>query len=115
MMRGLLYDVPARTAAIALLAKLSFSERQQLAADVPMQGFAATAGGHKVGDLAAELVAIAVDGLGRVAPHAVPLLACVQEIAATRRTQADRMIELWQRHAGDRPALIAALAHPGLG
>ena len=57
----------------------------------------------------------AVDGLRRVAPDAVPLLAPVQAIAATRRTQADRMIELWNRHAGDRPALIAALAHPGLG
>ena len=37
------------------------------------------------------------------------------EIAQTRHTQSDRIIELWQRHAGDRPALIAALAHPGLG
>ena len=114
MMRGLLYDTASRTSAIALLAKLTYAERQQLAADVPMQGFAAQAGGHSVGDLAAELVAIARDGLGRVAPEALPLLAPVQEIAATRRTQADRMIELWQQHAGDRPAVIAALAQPGL-
>ena len=114
MMRGLLYDVTARTAAIALLGDVSYAEREQLAADVPRQGFAAKIGGRSVGDLAAELVAIAVDGLRRVAPTALPLLAPVQEIAASRRTQADRMVELWQRHAGDRPALIRALAHPGL-
>jgi glutamate--cysteine ligase len=115
LMRGLLYDQTARTAAIALTAKLSFADRQRLADDVPRQGFAAKAGAHSVGDLAAELVAIATDGLRRVAPESVTLLQPVQEIAATRRTQADQMIELWKRHAGDRPALIAALAHPGLG
>jgi glutamate--cysteine ligase len=115
MMRGLLYDTTARTAAIALLGKVSYAERQQLANDVPKQGFAATIAGHSVGDLSAELVAIAVDGLRRVAPSALPLLAPVQEIAQSRRTQSDRIIELWQKHAGDRPALIAALAHPGLG
>jgi glutamate--cysteine ligase len=115
MMRGLLYDATARTAAIDLLAKLSFAERQQLANDVPRQGFAAKAGSHTVGDLAAELVAIATDGLSRVAPDAAALLQPVQEIAQTRRTQADQIIELWNRHAGNRPALVKALAHPGLG
>ena len=50
----------------------------------------------------------------RVAPASLPLIAAVEEIAATRRTQADRMIELWQTHAGDRAALVRALAHPGL-
>ena len=114
MMRGLLYDADARTAAIQLISNVTYGEREQLADDVPKQGFAATIGGHSVGDLAAELVSIATEGLRRIAPDSVPLLAPVQEIAATRRTQADRMIELWKRHAGDRPALIAALAQPGL-
>ena len=113
--RGLLYDDTARAAAIALTEGLSFAERQRLADDVPRQGFAARAGAHSVGDLASELVAIVRDGLARVAPDAVPLLAPVEDIAATRRTQADRMIELWNAHAGDRGALIRALAHPGLG
>ncbi len=115
MMRGILYDTAARTSAIELLAKVSYADRQQLAADVPKQGFAARIGRHTVGDLAAELVSIATDGLSRVAPAALPLLAPVQEIAETRRTQSDRIIELWQKHAGDRRALVAALAHPGLG
>ncbi|HEX3480199.1 MAG TPA: glutamate-cysteine ligase family protein [Kofleriaceae bacterium] len=114
MMRGLLYDPAARAAATALTAGLSFADRQRLADDVPRLGFAARAGKRSVGDLAAELVAIARDGLSRVAPAALPLLAPVEDIAATRRTQADAMVELWETHAGDRAALVRALAHPGL-
>lgn len=114
MMRGLLYDATARDAAIALTAKLSFAERQHLADDIPRAGLAARAGTHTIGELAKQLVAIARDGLARVAPASIPLLAPVEEIAATGRTQADRIVEIWQRHAGDRKALVAALAHPGL-
>ena len=113
-MRGLLYDPAARAAAIALTAKLSFAERQQLAGEVPRLGFAARAGNHSLGELAGELVAIARDGLSRVAPTALPLIAAVEDIATTRRTQSDRMIDLWKAHAGDRAALVRALAHPGL-
>jgi glutamate--cysteine ligase len=115
MMRGLLYDTTARTAAIALTEGMSFADREHLADVVPKQGLAARAGKHTVGDLAKELVAIAADGLSRVAPGAVELIEPVREIAETGRTQSDRMIELWNQHAGDRPALIQALAHPGLG
>ncbi len=115
MMRGLLYDVTARSAAIALTAKLSFAERQRVADEVPQRGFATRAGAHTVGDLAKQLVAIAKDGLSRVAPQSVSLLSPVEQIATTGRTQADRIIELWQRHAGDRAKLVEVLAHPGLG
>jgi glutamate--cysteine ligase len=114
MMRGLLYDNTARGAAIALTAKLSFADRQRIADEVPRAGFATRVGDQTVGELAKQLVAIAKDGLSRVAPASLPLLAPVEEIAMTGRTQADRIRELWQRHAGDRPALIRALAHPGL-
>ena len=114
LMRGLLYDEAARREATKLTAALSFPERQRLADEIPQQGLAARAGAHSIGDLAQELVAIARDGLSRVAPSAIELLAPVEEIAATRRTQADAMVELFERHQGDRTALIRALAHPGL-
>ena len=114
MMRGLLYDKAACAAATALTAKLSFADRQRLADEVPRAGFAARAGEHTIGELAKQLVAIARAGLQRVAPASLPLLAPVEAIAASGRTQADRIIELWQEHAGNRPALIKALAHPGL-
>ena len=114
MMRGLLYDRSARSAAIELTSKLSFAERQTLANDVPRRGLTAKAGKHTVGELAKQLVAIAKDGLSRIAPSSAALLAPVEQIATTGRTQADRIRELWAQHAGDRPALIKALAHPGL-
>jgi glutamate--cysteine ligase len=113
-MRGILYDETARTAAIALTAKLSLADRQQLADATPRLGFAAKVGAHTLGDLSAELVAIARDGLSRTAPTSIPLIEAVEEIASTRRTQSDRIIELWKTHAGDRAALVRALAHPGL-
>jgi hypothetical protein len=67
-----------------------------------------------VGELARQLVAIAKDGLGRVAPRSVGLLAPVEEIATSGITQADHMIAAWQRAGSDRNALVRALAHPGL-
>jgi glutamate--cysteine ligase len=114
MMRGLLYDSTARSAATALTAGLSFEERQRIADEMPKTGLRTRAGAHTLGDLAKQLVAIARDGLSRVAPASIPLLAPVEEIAATGRTQSDRIVELWQKNAGDRAALIRALAHPGL-
>jgi glutamate--cysteine ligase len=114
MTRGLLYDATARDAATALTAGLSFADRQRIADEVPRSGFATRAGKHTLGELAKQLVAIARDGLGRVAPQAKSLLDPVEAIAVSGRTQSDRIIELWQRHAGDRAALVRALAHPQL-
>ncbi len=113
--RGLLYDPAARAAATALTAGMTYAARQQLANDVPRAGFAARAGAHTLGTLAKELVAIAKDGLGRVAPDAVSLIEPVEAIATSGRTHADKVIDAWRAHAGDGPALVRALAHPGLG
>ncbi len=115
LMRGLLYDADACAAATALTAGLSFAERQRVANAVPREGLAARVGTRLMGELAVELVGIAKAGLQRVAPQSVSMLDPVIEIATTRRTQADRIVEIWNRLAGDRPALVKALAHPGLG
>ena len=112
--RGLLYDKSARAAATELTANLSFADRQRLADEVPRTGFATRVGKHTVGELAKQLVAIARDGLSRVAPVALPLLAPLEAIATSGKTHADRVVEIWKRNAGDRAALIRALAHPGL-
>jgi len=113
-MRGLLYDTSARDAAIALMANLSFADRQRIADEVPRAGLATRGGKHTIGTLARELVQHGRAGLTTVAPDSLPLLAPVEQIATTGRTQSDRIIELWNQHAGNRGALIAALAHPGL-
>ena len=114
LIRGLLYDDTARTAAIELTAGLTIAQRQQLADEVPVQGLATRAGSHTLGALAKELVAISRDGLTRLAPASLPLIAPVEAIAETGRTVADQILALWNEHAGDRKALVKALAHPGL-
>jgi glutamate--cysteine ligase len=115
MMRGLLYDDTARTAATDLTKHVAFGERQRISDEVPRTGFATRVGKRTVGELAKELVAIARDGLSRVAPGSVSLLDPVEQIATSGRTQADQIVEVWKRYAGDRRSLVAALAHPGLG
>jgi glutamate--cysteine ligase len=113
--RGFLYDKDARAAATALTANLSFGERQKLADEVPRTGFATRIGSHTVGDLARELVTIARAGLQRLAPASVPLLAPLERIAETGRTQADDLAAIWQAEAGDPARVIARASHPGLG
>ncbi len=112
--RGLLYDPEARAAAIALTAKLGFADRQRLADEVPRGGLATAVGGHTVGELARELVAISRAGLARVLPAVIPLIDPVVEIAETGRTQADHIIDVWQATGGDPAQVIPRLAHPGL-
>jgi gamma-glutamylcysteine synthetase len=93
-----------------------------LADRVPREGLAAAvstaAGGTTtVGILARELVAIARAGLVRLDGAAAPtvaMLAPVEEVAATGRTQADVILDTWQATGGEPTAAIAALAHPGL-
>ncbi len=113
--RGLLYDRDARAAATALTAHLSFEEHLSLANEVPRTGMQTRVGDRTVGELARELVAIARAGLTSVAPAAVPLLAPVEQIAETGRTQADETAAIWQAEAGDPARVIARLAHPRLG
>ena len=112
--RGLLYDEDARAAAIALTADLSLADRQRLADDVPRLGLATPVGNRTVGDLARELVAIVQGGLRRLLPEVLPLIEPVAEIAASGRTQADHILEVWQAAGGDPAQVIPALAHPGL-
>jgi glutamate--cysteine ligase len=113
--RGLVYDADACAAATALTAGLTFADRQRLADEVPRLGFAARAGRHTIGELAKELVAIARAGLQRVAPAELPLLAPVERIATTGRTQSDDIIAIWRETGGDPARAIPRLAHAGLG
>jgi glutamate--cysteine ligase len=111
---GLLYDEQSRAAATALTAGLDWDARQKLADEVPTSGLATRVGKTTVGELSRELVAIARDGLKRTLPGVLRLIEPVAHIAETGRTQADAIIDIWNTHAGDVPALVRALAHPGL-
>jgi glutamate--cysteine ligase len=108
--KGILYDAEARRATVALTDGWSYAERLAVRDAVPRAGLRVPlppSARGTMADLARELVAIARAGLGRLAPNEVGYLAPVEEVAATERTQADRIRELWR---GDRQELIAALA-----
>jgi glutamate--cysteine ligase len=113
---GLLYDPDATAAATALTASLSFADRLELSREVARAGLGAAIPGRPgvtAGDMVRELVAIAADGLGRVAPHDLHFLGPIEAIAASGRSQADVAIDIW-RSSSDPAALISALAYPGL-
>jgi glutamate--cysteine ligase len=112
--RGVVYDATAAAAAIELTAGASIADRQRLADEVPKAGLAATIGGRTVGDLARELVAIAKDGLRRVGPDEISLLAPLERIVETGKTRADEIRAIWNETAGEPAQAIPRLAHPGL-
>jgi glutamate--cysteine ligase len=108
--RGILYDATSRQAAWALVADWSFDERLELYQRTPREGLRGQIRGHKIVDLCRELLRISHDGLKRLGSHeGAQMLQPLDEIVATGRTTADRIAELWQKHAGNPGALIDAL------
>ena len=108
--RGLYYDAEARHAAWALVGGWSIDERQALWRETPQRGLAATVRGVSLQTLARELVQIAHDGLMRLgAADGAALLEPLRQIAASGRTQADRIVEAYHEANGDRARLMAAL------
>lgn len=109
--RGFLYDRDAREATIALTERLSFDERVTMWHEVAERGFAASVPGRRetVGELARRFLEIASEGLRRQDEDEVAYLEPLHEIAATGRTQADALRDLWQRTQGDPSRVIAAL------
>ncbi len=110
---GFLYDNEACQNAIALTAGLSFEERKSFNDSVNKQGFAALLPGSKTsaGELATELVQIAKDGLKRIDPTEIPYLDPVFEIVDTQRTEATKLLELWDKHQGDPAKILPLLSY----
>jgi glutamate--cysteine ligase len=110
---GFLYDDVAMADAEKLTASLSFAQRVEFAEAVAREGLKAKVPGQasRALDLARELLAIAKDGLSRRDPSEIPALAPLEEIAATGRTQADAMLDLWDRHKGAPEPIIEALRY----
>lgn len=115
--RGLLYDETACREATKLTGGLEFEERFELLRAVARRGLRAEVPrkGHRVLDLARELVRIAEDGLRRSAPEELGYLEPVRRVVDTGRTQADELADLWARTGGRPGPIVEALAHPGVG
>jgi glutamate--cysteine ligase len=115
--RGLLYDGTARSEATALTAGLDFEQRIALWHAVVREGLRARVPGtgHRVLDLARDLVRIADDGLSRHTPDDRYYLGPIRQIVDAGRTQADVLADMWKRAKGAPRPLVEALAYPGLG
>ena len=115
LVAGILYDANARAAATALTAGLDFADRVALSKRVALAGMKATMpSGVPVLDLVRELVDIADAGLRSAFPADVHFLEPLRELAASGRSQADHMIEVWES-GGSTEERIRALAYPTLG
>lgn len=103
--KGLLYEDAAREAAAAL-APWTVAERDQLHLDVARRGLAARTPGGALLPLARELVAIAREGLRRLASGGgdeTAFLEPLEEVVARGTSPGQDLLERWQGAWGGRP------------
>lgn len=101
---GLIYDDAAQKAAAALTRDWTLEEVRQLRLDAPKTGLQARIKGRSVREVAADVLAIARDGLKARGLGEDVYLAPLDEIVASGKTQADRLLDLfhgaWKGDAG---------------
>lgn len=103
--KGLLYDAEARAAALALTEGWSPGQREQAYREVARSGLAAESGGRRILDLARELLAIAREGLSRLAQRTpgvdeTPLLEPVARQLALGKSPGQIVLEQWEGPLG---------------
>ena len=94
---GLLYDTPARAAAWDLCKAWTREEREALRLDSARVGLKAQIAGRSLQDVAKNVVAIAREGLDRRGKGEARFLDVLTETAETGLTQADRLMERFDR------------------
>ena len=98
---GLLYDETSLDGAWELVKSWSAEDREQLRADVPKQALKARIAGRSVQDVARDALALSRAGLQRrgyrddAGRDETRHLAYAEEIVASGRTQAERLLELY--------------------
>ena len=99
---GLLYDEAALDGAWELVKNWTAQDREQLRADVPKLALKASIAGRSVQDVARDALALSREGLKRrgsldeAGRDETRHLAYADEIVASGRTQAERMLELYR-------------------
>jgi glutamate--cysteine ligase len=106
---GLLYDAAAQKAAAALVRDWTVEEIRALRLAVPRQALAAEIRGRRVREVARDVLSIARDGLRARGLGEEVYLAPLEEIAESGLTQADRLLQLYERAWGGDAA--EALLH----
>jgi glutamate--cysteine ligase len=95
--KGLLYDEAALDEALRIAPRLKLSDALALREAVARDGLAASSAGVNVLRLARECVALAYEGLGRIAPEEVPYLdALKQQVVVEGICPADILVRNWE-------------------
>jgi len=95
--RGLLYDRTALDEAALLLPKLSLADHLALHDTSRREGLAGRLGNQELHRLAGEMVAIARRGLERLDAADAPLLDVLAEVAASKKSPGQRVLEQWEK------------------
>ncbi|WNG34498.1 glutamate--cysteine ligase [Archangium violaceum] len=95
--RGLLYDRSAMEEGERLLPKLSYEEHLAFHDTARRQGLAGRLGNHELHRLAGEMVSIARRGLERLDAADAPLLEPLADVAASGRSPAQAVLDVWER------------------
>jgi glutamate--cysteine ligase len=107
--RGILYDAQALDEALRLLPVYTLEQQNRFQDVARREGLRGTFDGKPLAKLAGEMVEIARGGLKRLDPEDAPLLDVLAQLAADRRSPADRVLEQWARNP-DPAALFASAA-----
>lgn len=97
--KGVLYDAQACEAAWKLVDRFTSEQREQLLADVPRRGLAASAAGRPILHLARELTEISSEGLRRIA---------ARDGVSDERSFLDPIREVLERGASPGEVILAA-------
>ncbi len=114
--KGLFYDDDAGRAALALTAGVSREVREAAQEDVARRGLAAELGGRAVLDLARELVAIAAEGLRRIAERGETdaderfFLEPVEAVLERGKSPGEQLVEQWRGALGGSPRRLIEYA-----
>ncbi|HKP72874.1 MAG TPA: glutamate-cysteine ligase family protein, partial [Pyrinomonadaceae bacterium] len=108
--KGLLYDADALDEALRLAPALDHAAALELRAAVARDALAANASGVDVGALAKETVALAVEGLRRIAPEELPYLEVLREqVVEQEVSPADILLRNW--HGSWRASMPRAVEY----
>jgi glutamate--cysteine ligase len=95
--RGILYDAQALEEARVLLPRLNFTEHLVFHDTARREGLEGKLGSRPLHQWAGEMVAIAKRGLQRLDAQDAPLLAPLEEVAASGRSLARTVLEAWEQ------------------
>jgi glutamate--cysteine ligase len=101
--KGIAYDAAALDGALALAPRLDAGGFRRLQTEVARHGLGAIVDGVRVADVAREAVALAADGLARVAPDEVGYLEPLAERVREGACPADRVIRDFEGRWGRDP------------